>query len=89
MAKYALEALLQLQSIRLDERFSKTQRQKMAGELLNAINLLEKHPAMAPRDAVGGTREKLVSPFIIVYRETDNGLEVVNIWHERQSRDTL
>ena len=58
----------------------------MARQIRAAVKLLEKNPRMARKGEVEGTREKLVSPFVIVYKvlDGDAGLEIVNVWHQKQ-----
>jgi toxin ParE1/3/4 len=51
----------------------------------DAVRPLAKHPHLFRAGRVAGTRELLAHPnYIIIYRVTDTGVEIVNVVHARQ-----
>ena len=51
----------------------------------DAVLPLPKHPLMARAGRVPGTRELVAHPnYIVVYRVTENAIEIVNVLHARQ-----
>lgn len=53
--------------------------------LEDAILPLREHPHLFRPGRVPGTRELVAHPnYIIVYRVTDNAVEIVNVVHARQ-----
>lgn len=66
------------------------ERNSVAAErLLGAIEassaLLAKHPQAFRVGRVAGTREAVVHPnYILIYRETDEAVEIVSLVHARQ-----
>ena len=79
----------QLAHIGGDKRFTRAERQEKIAEILAACRDCAEFPRRWAVGRVEGTRERRVSPFKIVYRPTENGIEVAAIWHERQSREIL
>ena len=49
--------------------------------LLSGIDALERHPEMGRKGRVAGTRELVASPYVIVYRQRRNLIELVAIIH--------
>lgn len=51
-----------------------------------AVERLAKHPLSGPLGTVEGTREVVVPglPYVIVYRVTENEVEILRVWHARQ-----
>jgi len=52
--------------------------------LSTALNNWQPSPALADREKVKGTRELLSSPYVIVYRYTDDIVELLHIWRGAQ-----
>lgn len=59
----------------------------VAKRILTAVDLLRTHPAMGRPGRVVGTRELIVpdTPFIIPYRVRRERLELIAVFHGRQS----
>jgi len=54
---------------------------KTVERILAGLEALERFPAMGRRGRVAGTREFIVSPFIVAYRVKRDAIEVVAIIH--------
>ena len=56
---------------------------RVAGKVWKAAQLLAKHPAMGRPGRVTGTREWVIpgTPYIMAYRVSDDGLEVLRVLH--------
>lgn len=53
----------------------------LVGRILAGLEALERFPAMGRVGRVAGTREFVVSPFIVAYRARKKAIEVVAIIH--------
>ena len=56
----------------------------LARTIIDRIDGLAKAPGVGRPGEVNGTRELVVSPYVIVYRHTDEIVEVLSIWHGAQ-----
>jgi toxin ParE1/3/4 len=56
----------------------------LAQTIISRIDGLAKAPGVGRPGEVNGTRELVVSPYVIVYRYTDEIVEVLYIWHGAQ-----
>jgi addiction module RelE/StbE family toxin len=56
----------------------------MAQAILSRIDGLANSPGVGRPGEIKGTRELVVSPYVIVYRYTDEIVEVLFIWHGAQ-----
>lgn len=56
----------------------------LAQTILSRIEGLATTPGVGRTGEVKGTRELVVSPYVIVYRYTEEIVEVLNIWHGAQ-----
>jgi toxin ParE1/3/4 len=57
---------------------------KAAQTIIDRIEQLAKFPGVGRPGEVKGTRELVVSPYVIVYRQTEEIVEVLYIWHGAQ-----
>jgi plasmid stabilization system protein ParE len=57
---------------------------KTAQTVLDRIEQLAAFPALGRRGEVEGTRELVNPPYVIVYRFTDEVVEVLQVWHGAQ-----
>jgi toxin ParE1/3/4 len=59
---------------------------KVAGRILEAVDLLEAHPELGRPGRVLGTRELVIpdTPYIIPYRVKGDRLELIAVFHGRQ-----
>ena len=60
--------------------------QRIAGQILDSVDLLASHPHMGRPGRVIGTRELVVpdTPYIIPYRVKGERLDLVAVFHGRQ-----
>ncbi len=56
----------------------------LAQAILSRIDGLANAPSVGRPGEIKGTRELVVSPYVIVYRHTDEIVEVLFIWHGAQ-----
>lgn len=62
-----------------------TAARRMRRLIEDAVSPLPAHPFLFRPSRVPGTRELVAHPnYIIVYRVTDNAVEIVNVLHARQ-----
>jgi addiction module RelE/StbE family toxin len=54
---------------------------KIVERILAGLEALERFPAMGRKGRVAGTRELIVSPFVVAYRVKKDAIEVVAIIH--------
>jgi toxin ParE1/3/4 len=52
-----------------------------ANRIVAGLEALERFPAMGRKGRVAGTRELIVSPFVVAYRVKKDAIEVVAIIH--------
>jgi addiction module RelE/StbE family toxin len=52
-----------------------------ANRIIAGLEALERFPAMGRQGRVAGTRELIVSPFVVAYRVKKDAIEVVAIIH--------
>jgi len=57
---------------------------RTAHTTIDRIEQLATFPGMGRPGEVKGTRELVVSPYVIVYRYTDEIVEILYIWHGAQ-----
>jgi addiction module RelE/StbE family toxin len=55
-----------------------------AQAVLDRIERLATHPGMGRPGEVRGTRELVCPPYVVVYRYTDEIVEILYIWHGAQ-----
>ena len=53
----------------------------MVEKILSGIEALRRQPAMGRRGRVAGTRELVISPYIVAYRATKDAIELLAIIH--------
>jgi len=54
---------------------------KIVERILAGLEALERFPAMGRKGRVAGTRELIVSPFVVAYRVKKDAVEVIAIIH--------
>ena len=54
---------------------------RMITSLLEAVDTLARHPGMGRRGRVSGTREFVVTPYVIAYRVGEEAIEIVAVIH--------
>lgn len=56
----------------------------VAQAILERIDRLAMFPGLGRAGEVNGTRELVSSPYVVVYRYTDEIVEILQIWHGAQ-----
>ena len=88
--RFALAALDDLVRIReyLLECHGEAQAARVGARIQASIDLLLQFPYAGHGGEVPGTRVRKVTgqPYIVVYRVTEETIEVVHVYHERQER---
>jgi len=88
--RFALSALDDLVRIReyLLERHGEAQAARVGARIRASIDLLLQFPYVGHEGKVPGTRVRKVTgqPYIVVYQVTEETIEVVHVYHERQER---
>jgi toxin ParE1/3/4 len=61
---------------------------RMCRSIYNAIQLLRRHPYSGRRGTKEGTRELVIlkSPYLAVYRQIGEAIEILRIYHGAQQR---
>ena len=55
--------------------------ERMVEKIIDAIDALTRNPEMGRKGRVAGTRELVISPFVIVYRPHTDAIELAAIIH--------
>ena len=88
--RFALSALDDLVRIReyLLERHGEAQAARVGARIRASIDLLLQFPYVGHGGKVPGTRVRKVTgqPYIVVYQVTEETIEVVHVYNERQER---
>jgi toxin ParE1/3/4 len=53
----------------------------VVGRILSGIDALSRHPEMGRKGRVAGTRELIISPYVVAYRMKDGVVELIAIIH--------
>jgi toxin ParE1/3/4 len=56
----------------------------VAQAVIDRIEQLASFPGLGRTGEVKGTRELVCSPYVVVYRSTDEIVEILHIWHGAQ-----
>ena len=54
---------------------------EMVERILSGIDALSRHPEMGRKGRVPGTRELIISPYVVAYRMKDGVVELIAIIH--------
>jgi plasmid stabilization system protein ParE len=57
---------------------------KLAQAVTDSIERLTVFPGIGRLSEVGGTRELVCPPYVVVYNHTDEVVELLHIWHGAQ-----
>jgi toxin ParE1/3/4 len=57
---------------------------RVAQAVIDRIEQLANFPGLGRRGEVPGTRELVISPYVIVYRSTEETVEILHVWHGAQ-----
>ena len=61
-----------------------TAARNVARSVLDRIDQLATFPGLGRLGEVKGTREVVAAPYVVVYRYTDETVEILHIWHGAQ-----
>ena len=53
----------------------------MVDRILTGIEALKRHPELGRKGRVAGTRELVVTPYIVVYRSARGAIEILSVIH--------
>jgi toxin ParE1/3/4 len=56
----------------------------IAQAVVDCVEQLVTHPALGRPGEVKGTRELVSPPYVVVYRSTEEIVEILHIWHGAQ-----
>ncbi len=88
--RFALAALDDLVRIReyLIERYGEARAARIGARIWASIDLLPRYPYVGPAGEVPGTRIRKVTgqSYIVIFRVTEQAVEVIHIYHELQER---
>ena len=83
--RWTAEASDQFESaVRYIEQDDPDTARKLAQTIIDRIEQLTTFPGVGRQGEVQGTRELVVSPYVVVYRHTDEIVEILYIWHGAQ-----
>jgi toxin ParE1/3/4 len=85
LIRWTTEASDQLETaVRYIQQDDPAAARDVAQTLLDRIEKLATFPGVGRPGEVKGTRELVSSPYVVVYRYTDEMVEILHIWHGAQ-----
>ncbi len=83
--RWTAEAVDQLEAaIRHIQQDNPTAAQNVAQAVIDRIEQLAAFPGLGRPGEVKGTRELVSPPYVVVYRSTEEIVEILHIWHGAQ-----
>jgi toxin ParE1/3/4 len=83
--RWTTEASDQLEAaVKYIEKDNPDAARRVAQAMLERIQQLARFPGIGRPGEVQGTRELVSSPYVIVYRYTDEIVEILYVWHGAQ-----
>jgi plasmid stabilization system protein ParE len=83
--RWTAEAADQLEAaVQHIQRDSSAAAQNAAQAVIDRIEQLAAFPGLGRSGEVNGTREFVSPPYVIVYRSTEEIIEILHIWHGAQ-----
>ena len=83
--RWTAEAADQLEAtVKLIQQDSPTAARKVAQAIIDRIEQLAAFPSLGRPGELKGTRELVSSPYVVVYRSTEDIVEILHIWHGAQ-----
>jgi plasmid stabilization system protein ParE len=55
----------------------------------DTVDLIRKHPRIGKETEVPNVRIKIIADYFLTYRETENSIEILTIWDNRQDSSTF
>jgi addiction module RelE/StbE family toxin len=56
----------------------------VARGVIAKIEQLVEYPALGRPGEINGTRELVIAPYVVVYRSTEETVEILHVWHGAQ-----
>lgn len=83
--RWTTEAAEQLEAtVQYIQEDSPTAARRIAQAVIERIEQLSGFPGLGRPGEVKGTRELVSAPFVVVYRSTEEIVEILHIWHGSQ-----
>jgi toxin ParE1/3/4 len=83
--RWTTEAADELEAtVRYIQQDNPTAARNLAQAVVNRIEQLAAFPSLGRPGEVLGTRELISQPYVIVYRSTEEVVEILHIWHGAQ-----
>ena len=83
--RWTTEAVAQLEdAVRHIQQDNPTSASAVAQAIIDRIQQLASLPGIGRPGEVQGTRELVSAPYVIVYRSTEEIVEILHIWHGAQ-----
>ncbi len=85
LIRWTTEASDQLEaSVKRIQQDNPTAARNVAQAVIDRIEQLATFPGLGRTGEVRGTRELVSPPYVVVYRSTDEIVEILHIWHGAQ-----
>jgi toxin ParE1/3/4 len=83
--RWTVEASDQLEAaVKCIQQDNPSAARNVAQSILDSIEQLATFPGVGRSGEVKGTRELVISPYVVVYRSTEEIVEILHIWHGAQ-----
>ena len=83
--RWTTEAADQLEAaVKRIQQDNPTAARNVAQAVINRIEQLAAFPSLGRPGEVNGTRELVSPPYVVVYRSTEEIVEILHIWHGAQ-----
>jgi toxin ParE1/3/4 len=85
LIRWTTEASGQLEAaVKRIQQDNPTAARNVAQTVIDRIEQLATFPGLGRRGEVKGTRELVISPYAVVYRSTEDFVEILHVWHGAQ-----
>jgi addiction module RelE/StbE family toxin len=85
LIRWTTEASDQLEAaVRRIQQDNPTTARNVAQTVIDRIEQLATFPGLGRPGEVKGTRELVIPPYVVVYRSTEEIVEILHIWHGAQ-----
>lgn len=85
LIRWTTEASDQLEAaVKLIQQDNPTAARTVAQAVIDRIEQLATFPGLGRPGEVKGTRELVSPPYVVVYRSTEESVEILHIWHGAQ-----
>ena len=85
LIRWTTEASDQLEAaVKRIQQDNPTAARNVAQAVIDRIEQLATFPGLGRHGEVKGTRELVIPPYVVVYRSTEEIVEILHIWHGAQ-----